>query len=247
ELVLRKPLKSKTVSFTLPHDCFLSVRVPFEGSLIHNELMEQFRWELSLLYPKISADELAIQYIKLEQPADSASGSALVIATFKKYLKMLHLFCQQNNLQLKFVDNVHLASDNIIALKENRVPDDMYILSIYIADKFISVSAIQKKRPVYFQIHPYANAGEIIPKISAELKSNKYISISPEAVAKAYIAGDNVTDSMIDRLREAFQLDAERINPFEEISIPPEMFGNKFFTDKASSFTAAAGISYRMV
>lgn len=246
ELVVRRPLKSKLVSFTLPHECFLSVRLPFENSVIQNDLLEHFKWELSLLYPKINVDDLIVQYVKIEDFEKTvSSNTALVIATFRKYLKILSSFCAQNGLKLKYIDNAHFASDNIIALKEN-CPSDEFVLSLYTGNNFLSTTVLFNNRAVYFNILPIKNAGEIVAKIKDEL-NNKFVKLSTENLAKVFIAGENLSDSLLDRIRENLNLNPEKVNPFEDISIQPELFANKFFTEKASSFTASAGIAFRLV
>lgn len=246
ELIMRKPLKSKLVSFTLPNECFLSARLPYENSLIQNDLLEQFKWELSALYPKISEDDLVVQFIKAEDFERLNSNTAIVIATFKKYLKILSNFCTHNELKLKYIDNAHIASDNIIALKDCS-PNDEYVLSLYTAANFLSTAIIYNNRSVYFNITPAKNSAEVITRITEELNLNKFIKISPDSIAKVYIAGENLSDLLIEKIKESINKNPEKINPFEEISIPPALFANKMFTENASSFTAAAGIAFRMI
>lgn len=246
ELIMRKPPKSKIVSFTLPHECFLTLRLPYDNSLIQSDLLEQFKWELSLLYPKISEDDLIVQYIKVENFDRSNASTALVIATFKKYLKILSSFCTQNDLKLKYIDNAHFASDNIIALKDC-IPNEEYVLSLYTGSNFLSTAILYNNRSVYFNILPAKNSGDIITKVNEELNNNKFIKLPPEIIAKVFIAGENTSDLLIEKLKDDLNIIPEKINPFEEISIPPAMFANKMFTERAASFSAAAGIAFRMI
>ncbi|MGE5680649.1 MAG: type IV pilus biogenesis protein PilM [Bacillota bacterium] len=246
EIIMRKPIKSRLVSFTLPHECFLTVRLPYENSLIQSDLIEEFKWELRVLFPKLQSEELIVQFIKVDDLEKSSSNTAVVIATFRKYLKILTTFCIQNGLKLKYIDNAHFASDNIIALNDC-CPADEYILSLYTGTNSLSFAVLYNNRPIYFNILPAKNSGEVIARINEELNENKHIKLSSEKISKVFIAGENISEMLLEKLKESSGLSPDKINPFEEISIHPGMFANKLFTERATNFTAAAGIAYRMV
>ncbi|MEI7485760.1 MAG: hypothetical protein WCK13_13700, partial [Ignavibacteriota bacterium] len=245
ELIVRKPLKSKSVSFTLPHEYFKSVMLPYENSLIQNDLMEQFKWDFSILYPNLHVNDMVVQFIKVDDYNNGNEYNAIVLATYRKHLRLISLFCQQNDLKLRFIDNSHIASDNVIALRNGGLSEG-FCVSLYIAGNYISVTFRTNNRPVYFNIIPVVNAGEVLPKVTEELTKNKYIKVNPDIIAESYIAGENVSDAFIQKANNALNLNFEKINPFEEISVRPEIFGNKMFSQKANSFTSAAGIAFRI-
>lgn len=245
ELMMRRPLKSKLISFTLPHNFFLIARLPYESTLVQSDMLEEFKWELSVLFPKTSKDEIVAQSIKLEDYRKSAP-SAIVIATYRKYLKLLNNFCTKNGLKLKYVDNVHIASDRIISLI-NSFSDREIVLSTYVTGEYLSVAFLFKGKPVYFNIVPLANAGEILPCLSKELEAGKSMKINPSSISKAFIAGENIPDSLLERAKSSLNISFSRFNPFEELKANPELFESRAFTERANSFSPAAGIAFRLV
>jgi len=245
ELLMRRPLNSKLVSFTLPHSLFHVVRLPYDNTLVHGDMIEEFKWELSALFPKPSKDEMVVQSIKVEDNKKTSS-SAIVVATYKKYLKLLNNFCQKNGLRLKFVDNVHMASDRIISIS-NTFSEKEIILSVYVTGEHLSVTFLFKGKPIYFDVVPLANAGEILPRLSEELESGKSMKINPASVSKAFIAGDSISDSLIEKARKTLNIDFSRFNPFEELKVNPELFESRQFSERSNSFAPAAGIAFRLV
>ena len=67
ELKINSQLFSKTVSVALPVKLFFIIQLPFDNTLLYWDLLEEFRWELSVLYPHIQSDELSIQYFEIEK------------------------------------------------------------------------------------------------------------------------------------------------------------------------------------
>lgn len=245
ELVMRRPLKSKLVSFTLPNSLFHVVKLPFENTLVQADMLEEFKWELSTLYPKSSREEMVVQSIKIDDNKKTSS-SAIVVATYRKYIKLLNNFCMKNGLKLKFVDNAHIASDRVISLSSS-FSDREIVLSVYVGGENLSVTFLFKGRPIYFNIVPVANAGEILPRISEELVAGKAMKINPASISRAFIAGDNIPDSLLERAAKILNMDFSRFNPFDEIKVNPELFESRALTERANSFSPAAGIAFRLV
>jgi Tfp pilus assembly PilM family ATPase len=245
ELVMRRPLKSKLVSFTLPNSLFHVVRLPYENTLVQDDMLEEFKWELSNLFPKSSREEMVVQSIKVEDNKKTFS-SAIVVATYRKYLKLLNNFCLKNGLKLKYVDNVHIASDRLISLG-NSPSDREVILSVYIAGEALSVTFLFRGKPIYFDIVQLSNAGEILTRLSEELEAGKSIKINPASISKAFISGDNIPDSLLEKAAKSLSIDFIRFNPFEELKVNPDLFESRAFTEKANSFSPAAAIAFRLV
>ena len=109
ELLIRKALKCDFVSFTLPLDLFYIMQVPYDNTLLHQDLVEEFRWEYSILYPYLQANDLVIQYMEIEKNKLNEAGTAIVIALPRKYLQIIHNFCAHNKLKIRFIDNAHIA------------------------------------------------------------------------------------------------------------------------------------------
>ncbi len=105
----KKNLNSKIVSFTLPFELFYSMQVPYDTTLLYQDLIEEFKWELSVLYPYVPSKNLVFQYSEIDKTPFSENNLALVFALQRKYLEILDSFCKKNNLKLRFVDNLHIA------------------------------------------------------------------------------------------------------------------------------------------
>ena len=77
EIQIKKLLKSTSVSFTLPFDLFYIMQIPYDNTFLHQDLIEEFRWEFSVLYPHIKVDDLVIQYMEIDKNNIYEQNSAL--------------------------------------------------------------------------------------------------------------------------------------------------------------------------
>ncbi len=245
ELQIKKLLKSTSVSFTLPFDLFHIMQVPYDNTLLHQDLIEEFRWEFSVLYPFIKIDNLVIQYIEIDKNNIYEQSSALVIAIQRKYLDMIHEFAVHNNLNLKFIDNVHLASEKALAVS-NSLMEKGLILSVYFNNKHLSLIFSMQGKPFYFKNFPLKGAGEIPSIIRNEITENQHLKVSKNSIDTAFITGDNITDSVVQILRKALDLDFYYFNPFDKIKPNPILYENNCYTEKNNSFSPAAGIAFRL-
>ncbi len=245
EIQIKKLLKSTSVSFTLPLDLFYIMQVPYDNTLLHQDLIEEFRWEFSVLYPHIKVDDLVIQYMEIDKNNIYEQNSTLVIALQRKYLNMLHEFTVKNNLSLKFVDNVHLASERALAVS-NPLMGKGLILSVYFNNKNLSLIFSMEGKPFYFINFPLKGAGEIPAIIRNEITENQLLNISKNSIDTAFITGENITDSVVQILRKALDLDFYYFNPFDKIKPNPILYENNCYTEKNNSFSPAAGIAFRL-
>ena len=67
EFRLKKPVKSRKLSFSLPLEMFYIAQLPFDNTLLHKDIMEEFKWEFSVMYPFVSPEELILQYLEVEK------------------------------------------------------------------------------------------------------------------------------------------------------------------------------------
>ena len=171
ELLVRKPLKSNLISFTLPLELFHIMQIPFDNTLLNQDLLEEFRWEYSVVYPFLSSNDLAIQYIEIDKNNLSEAGNAIVIALPRKHLQIIHNFCEHNRLKVRFVDNVHIAGDRALFVNNLQI-DKGFVLSVYFSDNILSVIFSYDSKPVYFKTIPLNAAGEIVSLLQNEINSN---------------------------------------------------------------------------
>ncbi len=245
ELLIRKHLASPFVSFTLPFELFYCMQLPYENSLLHRDLIEEFKWELSILYPYAPIEELIIQYIEIEKNDLIEWNSAFVAALPRKYLRMINNFCEVNKLKLRFVDNIHIASERALAAS-NSIMDKGLVLSVYCNNRYLSLIFLSNGKPVYFKIAPLNDAGEIPKLLLDELQSNERININPRLINTAFIAGDEISESLVQTFKDITGIDFIYFNPFGSIKPMDRLLDNKCYSERYNSFSPSAGIAYRM-
>ena len=241
EIEISKSFNSKYFSFTLPHNLFKIIQLPIENSLMEKDLQEYLKWEFSILYPDINQEELLLQFIKL----DGIYPTAIVIGTLRRYIEILKDFCLQNKANLKFVDNVHFASDNLLCY-ESDLSEKSLVLSLYLSNDLFSIDLLQNNKPVQFQLVPFKQSSEIIPAIEKFIEASKVLNGNKDLINQMFISGDNIPDSLSENLVNILRLEVGYINPFDKIKHNPSLEFNKFISSKPFSFSSVAGIAYRM-
>jgi len=88
ELLIKNRTSASTASFTLPVEMFYTVQIPYDNTLLYQDLLEEIRWELSVLYPFVNPKELVIQHIEIEKNKIVDRNTILVSALRRKYLQM---------------------------------------------------------------------------------------------------------------------------------------------------------------
>lgn len=245
EILVRNQLKSGTASFSLPPEVFKVVQLPYDNTLLHQDLIEEFRWELSLIYPDINPSEQVIQYIEIEKNRLIDLNTSIIISLSRKYVKLIKEFCERNSLKLKFIDNMHLASERALTAT-NPVSEKGLTLSVFLAGKQLSVIFSYQGKPVYFKVYYLHNAGEIVNHINSEFESDIHPNISRQMLESAYISGVELSGSMVETLREKLDIPFVNFNPFAKIKPNPRLFENKYFSEKFNSFSSSAGLALRL-
>ncbi len=245
ELIMRKPLSYSTVSFTLPFELFYVMQAPYENSLLHQDLISEFRWEYSVLYPFINTKDLVIQYFEVEKNSIVNNNSVIAVSIARKYLQIISNFCSENNLKLKFIDNLHLASDRALSLSNSLAAKGL-TLSLYISNKTISIIFLLFGRPVYFKVISHKDASELPATLVNEISNNESISLNKSSINAAFITGEEITTSLAATLSSLLDIEFICFNPFENIAPNPKLFENQFYSEKYNSFSSAAGIAFRI-
>lgn len=245
ELLIRKALKCNFVSFTLPLDLFNIMQVPYEITLLNQDLIEEFRWEYSILYPYLPVNDFVIQYIEIDKNKINDAGSAIVIALSRKFLQIIHNFCVHNKLKIRFIDNAHIASDRALFVN-NVMIDKGLILSVYFSDNNLSVIFSFESKPVYLKTISLGDAGKITQVLLDEINNNQFIKINKNFIDNAFIAGEDISVSLVNSLSDAIGVNFRLFNPFEKIKANTNLAQNKCYVEKYNSFTPAAGIALRL-
>lgn len=245
KIISKKPLNSKFVSFTLPNNYFNIFEIPYDQSLTKKDLVQHFKWELSILYPDCDKDCFLIQHIEVNKSSVRHENKAIVLALKKDVVGAINLFCKTNNLELKYVDNAHLASNAFLYMGKSHACGEI-VYSIYIDQIFSSFAAIEGSNPFYFKVFKSSGAG-IFDEFDLIIKKMQELKLNATNVKEVMICGQSITKEFEEAIKEKFGLPLKRINPFERLQIEGELKKSPHIAAQNNSFTAAAGIAIRII
>lgn len=241
----RKQLITKNISFSLPNNFFKIFEIPYDDSLVKKDLLDHFRWELSILFPEYDSNNFLIQHIEIDKSSLRKEKRAIVIAIDKKHVTAINKFCERNYLQLKFIDNVHLASNAFLYVEKQSLENEV-CLTIYIDQKFSSISGVQGVHPFYFKVlNPQTQ--NIFEELTDSIKKMEDYKLHISDFSKVLLYGQDIAEEFESKLKSFFGLPLKKVNPFERLKVDEKMKNNPFYKIKYNSFTAATGIALRII
>lgn len=241
----RKQLITKNISFSLPNNFFKIFEIPYDDSLVKKDLLEHFKWELSILFPESNPENFLLQHIEIDKSSFRSEKRAIVIAIDKNHVALLNKFCERNDLQLKFVDNVHLASNAFLYLEKPTINNEV-CLTIYIDQKYSSLSGVEGVHPFYFKVlNPQSQ--NIFDELTAAITKMEEFKLHLNDFKKVLLYGQDIAEEFENKLKAFFGLPLKKVNPFERLKVDEQMKNNPFYRIKYNSFTAAAGIAIRII
>ena len=143
EIILRKPLQTNFISFSLPNNFFKIFQLPVDSKITDLDLREHLKWELTVLYPDCDPENFIIRHTENIDFTNKKIKQAVVFAALKKYLKIVHKFSVRNNLVLKYADNAHVTADTFLQSKS--------AVSILLDEKIFSLSVLKNKNLQFFK------------------------------------------------------------------------------------------------
>lgn len=242
ELTLRHRMKADSVSFALPNEMFKIVEIPSDSRLLKGDMGESLKWEFRTLYPYLRAEDFIIRPLNLEEERDS-DHRIIMIAIARHYIKVIQKFCSRNFLKMRYADNAHLASNNLILL-ENAGEKDCKYLSLYISEKNLSISVISQSGLLFFRQFNFSDASLILGLLQASLEE---INSRGIAFTKAYASGDNISDTLLQSIRENCSLSLTKYNPFQHLGTGEVLPDAEFYSSRFNSFTASCGLAMRLI
>lgn len=245
ELKSKTPVKSKTLSFSLPLGLFYICQLPYDNTLLHRDIVEEFKWEFSVLYPFLKTDELIFQYIDVEKNMVFTKNTSLVYAIERRLIKIFHRFCEQNNHNLGYIDNVHLSSERALTLSNSFVKDGLR-LSTFITGDTLSVILSIDGKIISQRVFKLKNEDEINKIIEGEISPTQTKKIRKALIQSAYITGENISDTIVNNLSEKTGMNFILFNPFDRLTANEKISESIFYNQQYNSFSSAAGIAYRM-
>jgi Tfp pilus assembly PilM family ATPase len=240
EILLQRSIKDIYVSLCVPVSLTYSVQTTFEESLLYSDLIEEFRWELSVLYPFLDPKELVLQYYPIGKNEFTENNTAYVTALPRSIVNMFSEFCINNSLHLRFMDSSHNASDKALFTSKDASLHRL-MLSLMVEDKNLSFIFYSYGEPFIFRNYSFSNASEIPALVIDEVKKHNLDSL----IETAYISGDELSNSFIDKVSELTGISFCRFNPFARLQVDPAVTESKNYLLKNSSFSPAVGISIR--
>lgn len=244
EINLRHKLIAADVSFTLPPNKFKIFEIPFEVSLTKKDLRRHIRWEFNQLFPGEEENAFLIREIKIVNNNLRTDPMLIIVAVRKNYLQILHKFSLRNKLNLRFIDHAHLAASNV--LRGIKKKDSEVNFSLYISDKSFSVVLLDDNYPIYFKNYSVDNILQVIEKLKTAVEVIEKLGIPMSTEKRGYIAGDNITDTFLQQIKEELDITFIKINPFSVIKVKHELEESELYALKYNAFTAALGISLRL-
>jgi len=245
KIINKKSVNSNFISFCLPNNFFKIIELPFDNALTKKDLQEQLKWELSILFPDDLEDKYFIQNVEVNKTSLRKEFKTLIFAIEKRFVKTLNKFCKENNLELKFVDNSHLASNAFLHL-DKRTSNDSIILSLYIDQVQSSIAALEGHNPFYFKIIDEIS-NEFSEELSKVITELSVFGVNRKNIGSVILNGLNVTSEFEKSISAVLKLPIIKINPFERLKIDEQIKNNPLFLSQYNSFTAATGIAIRIV
>ncbi|MGK9476240.1 hypothetical protein [Melioribacter sp. OK-6-Me] len=244
KLSVKKRINSKYSSFTLSNSYFTIFELPYEPSLTRKDLLEQLKWEISILFPAIDPEEFLIQYIEVDKSEIRKENKLIVFLLKRSLTNLIKQFCLQNGLTLKYIDNAHLSSLAFFYLSKKKFMEKI-TFSFYIEQDYSSFMALEGVTPFYFE--KYYNQSDLIAAIDNTVDMMSKFGVDYDKVDNFVISGQSLTDEFINKFGEKFPKKIIKINPFEYFETTEHVKKNPLYLSQSNSFTAATGIAIRIV
>ncbi len=245
EIAVKTNIAGKTLFISLPAECFYIQRLPYDNTLLEQDLLTQFRWEFSLLYPHESVDDYAITFYEIAENIFSRNRHALLVALNRKFLRIAKSFAQKNNFELHTVDYAHFSCDSALLLNYPAVSDGAYI-TLLVDSGALSFELLMNGKPVYARTRKLKNTAELHTAINVELEYLSENNIPIAQISSAFIYADRLSPSFLSSLEEHTRLKIFPVNPFKRFTIHSKLSSVKILKDYFYAFAPAAGACYRL-
>lgn len=225
EIFLRKKNIAKDVSLTIPSKYFYIAKLPYDNKLSTKELNNYFKWELPIIFPELNNQDIIVQNIKLDDVY------SLAIGIKRSIINIIKKFVVNANLNLKLVENEHLAFNRFI--KNYRKPLQSNYLALSIGNQNFTLSYNSPNNIIDFRTYSYTELNEIIEKTHVFYNENIKFN---DLIINIYLSGNNISKTFVDILEETKNFIVKIVNPFEGIPIATKAINTKLYSTKYYSF-----------
>lgn len=245
EISAKHKVNAKSLYISLPPECFHIMRVPYDNTLLRQDLLTQFTWEFSQLYPQEPAEEYAIQFYEIEDPHFTERDYSIITALHRRYLRVAKSFAQKNSFLLEAVRYAHFSGDSALLLNYPAVNEGIYI-SLLLENSYLSFELLMNGKPVYLRKRHLKNEGELRQVLKSEIETLSQYNVEPGQISSAFLFADRLTPSFVSSLEENTGLKIFPVNPFKRFTIQAKLSTSKVLKEHFYSFAPAAGACYRL-
>lgn len=245
EMIIRKPLKTRRVAISLPMETFYIQQLPYDNTLIGEDVLAQFKWEFGVLYPGLEIEDFIFDYFSIEKNLLLNYNSSIVVAFPRKCLKLIYNFCKKNNLYFRFADYCHFAADKVLELVSEDFLKGWYI-SLLISGKSLSLEVLLDGKPVLIKLFKGIEAQDYIKQINIIINKSG-LNIRSDLIKGMIIWGDEISPQTISQFEEQLRFKCLRVNPFTGIKASKSLALNKYLRERSIGFAPAAGMAYRLI
>jgi Tfp pilus assembly PilM family ATPase len=242
EITIQNPLNNSAVSFSLPPELFITIQLPYDKNLTAQEMTEEFRWEISLLFPFHPADQLAIKFYELAEDILPGRFNALVVALNKKYLLLLKNFCARNKLSPILVDSASVTTNGFI--NNYFTAQNSGTINIYNSNYSITLFINLASKPAYVKVFQKTSK-DYIGSILQILSEEKIKSIISRSISNGFFSGDDIGNETISHFKQVTGIEFNKFNPFNFVEIKSDFGNQEISSEHYTSYTAATGIAAR--
>ena len=182
-------------------------------------------------------------YVTSADSNEKENLNAFVYVVSKSILKIIHKFCVRNDLQLKNIDNTHIAATAFLQLKQIQEKQ----LSLFIDNHRISIMLYSNNKFLYYKQKEHKSIAEI-PLLVKDLYnevSERYLKFnSPQSVM---LFGNIYSEKLKGELEKTLGLPIQTVNPFEQLKTTSDISENKFYEENNTKFSSATGMALRLV
>ncbi len=245
ELVARHPVNAKALFLALPPECFRIVRLPYDNTLLRQDLLTQFNWEFAQLFPHESADDFSMQFYEIEENELTENSYAIIAALNRKFLRLAASFSRKNSFLLQAVEYAHFSCDSALLLNYPAVNEGLY-LSLLLDNGTLSFELLMNGKPVYLRTKKMKSEGDLGATLHAELQTLAEYNVDLKQVSSAFLFADRLSPAFVGSIEEYTRLKIYPVNPFKRFTIHSKLATSKILKEHFYSFASAAGACYRL-